>query len=370
MRFAWFTALIFFAGCAHRENQMDPAINFPNGEVTNVAFAEKGTCLITVNEFTFLNARREKCHTRLRCFRTSDWKITVDSGELSLNDFTLAACDGPVWTAQAKEFERHGRGSPNGGVVIYEIVAEKLRLKPTVVIKPHEGNLSPSAIAQSSAKPECVVHWHEYNKQKLPCAYVVDLGTGKKTVELEDFPTAPREEHFTKTVLEFARDGKHIVSCHPCRPFQLQVHAADTGKLTASMNLDSPATALKYSPNGKMLAALCLDGTVLILATDLSKSVESLKVEKHQNGYQSPQSVVFPNNETLAVINGSNKIEFFDTKNWKSIRTVSVIRNQVNCIASSPNGELVAAGLGRYCTYPTQVRVYEVKSGKLVAELD
>ncbi len=371
MKYLWIPLVAILVGCADRENQVRLATNLPNGAVTHVAFAEKANSLIAVNEFTFLSKDKEKCHTRLRRFRTSDWKMVVDSGELSLIHFTLAASDGPDWAAQAQEFYRLADGNPMGDAVMYKIDPGALRLTPTGA---NLGDFWPSAITQPSAKPLCAVHWKRYGeRQPSPPAFVFDLEAGKTTIELEDFPTiGKREEYFTKTVLEFTPDGKQIVSCHPCKPYQIRLHAADTGKLSASMKLDSPATALKYSPNGKLLAALCFDGTVVILAPDLSKSVHNLRVEKQKEGggYQSPLSMVFPDNESLAVISDSRKIELFGTNDWKPIRTLSVEKNQINCLASSPDGKLIVAGLGRQNMYPTKVHVYEVKTGKLVAELD
>jgi hypothetical protein len=371
MKCAWVLLVIPAVGCSESDKPLD-AVKFPNGEVTHVAFAEKGKSLVAVNEFAFLNSHREKCHTRLRRFSTSDWKIAVDSGELSLVDFTLGASDGPAWTAQANDFDRMAGGNPILKPAFYKLDPATLEYK--AADKLDRGVYWPSAIAQPNAKkPICGVHWKNYGeRQPTPPAFIFDVDQGKKTVELEDFPTAKREEYFTRTVLEFTPDGKQIVSCHPCKPYQLQLHASDTGKLVASMKLEAPATALKFLPSGEMLAALCLDGTVLIFAKDLSKSVHTLKVEKREDtiGFRSPHSVVFPDNENMAVISGPSKIEFFDTKDWKSFRTITVEKNQVNCIASSPDGKLVAAGLGRYCTYPTKVRVYEVKTGNLVTEID
>jgi hypothetical protein len=376
MKYLWILMINTLIGCAGCENRPDPAATFPHGAVTHVAFAEIGKSLVVVNEFSSDSGRRERCHTRLRRFSTSDWKMTADSGELSLINFNLAAADKPVWAAQAQEFDRHGRGNPRGGVAIYKVDAKSLRLDPADT-RPRGTSLGSIPLAQSNTKPLCAVLWNRkagtsMSKEPPATAFVFDLEAGKITVELEDFPTTGIWEPFAKTIFEFTPDGKQIVSCSPTKPFQIQLHAAETGKLVASTKLDSPATALKYSPNGKTLAALCRDGTVLILATDLSKSVHSLKVAKHRDGWgsQSPQSMVFPSNEILAVVSASQNIEFFETKEWKSVNTITVEKNQVNCIASSPDGKLIAAGLGRQLVYPTKVHVYEIKAGKLIAELD
>jgi hypothetical protein len=130
MKYLWIQLMATLVGCAGCENRPDPAVTFPNGEVTAVAFAQKGQGLVAVNEFDEAGGRREKTHTRLRRFNTSDWKITADSGDLSLADFTLAACEGTVWAAEAQEFFRQGNGNPMGDSVMYKIDPKALRLTP------------------------------------------------------------------------------------------------------------------------------------------------------------------------------------------------------------------------------------------------
>ena len=59
--------------------------------------------------------------------------MVVDSGELSLIHFTLAASDGPDWAAQAQEFYRLADGNPMGDAVMYKIDPGAFRLTPMVV---------------------------------------------------------------------------------------------------------------------------------------------------------------------------------------------------------------------------------------------
>ena len=101
-----------------------------------------------------------------------------------------------------------------------------------------------------------------------------------------------------------------------------------------------------------------------------------------------PDGVAFAGNEHLAVVSGSttvgkrnlndrlgvlrssSKVELFDTKKWKTIRTFPAEDNQINCVAGSPDGKLLAVGCGRTNFLPGKIRVFEVQTGKLVKELD
>jgi WD40 repeat protein len=186
-----------------------------------------------------------------------------------------------------------------------------------------------------------------------------------------------------KTVLAFTPDGTHIVSCVPCRPFRLQLHAAGTGKLVKAIKLDSPAGALTFSPDGKLLAVHCWDGEVLILAPDLAKHIHALKVQqppKHVARMPVGGGVAFAGNGHLAVVSGSLQVELFDTSEWKQVRTFGrqkdekingvVADHVINSIAASPDGRWLAAGYGRTNNAPGKIRVFEVRTGNTVVELD
>ncbi len=101
-----------------------------------------------------------------------------------------------------------------------------------------------------------------------------------------------------------------------------------------------------------------------------------------------PDGVAFAGNEHLAIVSGSttvgarhknerpgvlassSKVELFDTKEWKTIRTFNAEDNQINCVAGSSDGKLLAVGYGRTNLWPSKIRVFEVSTGKLVKELD
>lgn len=78
-------------------------------------------------------------------------------------------------------------------------------------------------------------------------------------------------------------------------------------------------------------------------------------------------------NDYLAVVATYMHIRVFDTKDWKSVHTFASGKNEVNrvnCVAATRDGRLVAAGYGDTGLYPGQVRVFDVATGKVVAEFD
>ena len=285
MKKLWVSVLFLCVGCASTANDPDDDENLKSGEVRQLAFTGTGNNLVVGSEFRF-HGGREKCHCRLRSFSTADWKLSADTGELDVSDLDVAASAGDRWTAQARILNRIGRGNPyTRGFLFLTFNPATLERKDFDLV-PQGHNDHPrkqSAIACAGEQPLCVVHLGEFVPAglRLPPAFVFDLKAGKKTVELQDFPVGlpSQDDYFVRTLLEFTPDGKHIASSHPCTPYQIQLHAADTGKLVNSMKLKSAVGAIQFSPNGKLLAAVCRDGAVLILQPDLSKQIRALQVQ-------------------------------------------------------------------------------------------
>lgn len=389
MKHCWMPLLFLGAGCAavqDGEGDEKRKEQLKSGAVTHLAFSGDGRHLVAVNE-------PNQAHCRLRTFSTADWKPTADTGKLFdarkqwLGELVLAPCTGKSWMFRAEiSHPRSGGGTANpwGGPAFYQFDPVTLERKPIDLIQQGRDNFGykPSALARAGAKPLCAVHLMPVGggRGDFP-AFVFDLRAGKKTVELQDFPIGPFDNYFMKTVLEFTPDDTHIVSCQPCRPFQLQLHAADTGKLVKALELDSPVGALQFSPDGKLLAAHCWDGTVLLLAPDLSKQIHALKVQQHiERLGRMRGGVAFAGNGHLAVVTGSLQVELFETQGWKAIRsfgrqkdeTINLMKidHVINSIAASPDGRWLAAGYGLTGNSPGKIRVFEVRTGITVVERD
>jgi WD40 repeat protein len=228
-------------------------------------------------------------------------------------------------------------------------------------------------LACAPEKPICVFWLFPFGgRGDRPPPFVFDLKAGKKTVDLQDYPTgkaAPGD--FIGPALEFTPDGKQIASFQPSTPYHLQLHDADTGKLVKALKIESAVGVIRFSPNGKLLAAICQDGTLLILQPDLSGQIFSTQVERFAfekyGGF--PRAIAFVGDGHLAVLASYSTIELFDTKEWKSIRTFAEKTDRVNCVAASPDGKLLAAGFGLTGRSPGFVRIWNTENGELVKEL-
>ncbi|MBI2807396.1 MAG: hypothetical protein HYX68_20635 [Planctomycetes bacterium] len=91
-------------------------------------------------------------------------------------------------------------------------------------------------------------------------------------------------------------------------------------------------------------------------------------------GYQ-PSMVAFtPDSKKIAVQGKPGDIELFSIQAQKKQRTFDKNAEGANCCCFSPDGNWIAIGGGGQPRNgkmsPGRVRVFEVKTGKVVAELD
>ncbi len=346
-----------------------------SGEVKQLAFTRDGKYLVGTNEFKYFIGHRRECHGRLRAWDTANWKLVGDTGELSQVGLYFVASNTDTWFAQGKRFHRFGTGSSNplGEPVFCKFNPVTMERKQIDVINQvaDNQNFLPWAMACASDRSLCAYKLDGSGEPTPP--FVVDLRTWKRTVDLQEFSACPKalDADNAVPVFEFSPNGKNIASFKACMPYQMQLHNADTGKLVKSSKLRSPVGAIQFSPDGKLLAAVCLDGTLLIFQPDLSKQIfskqfENFSFEKY-GGF--PRPIAFVGDGNLAVIASDTRIELLDTKEWKSVRTFDCGKTRVNCVASSPDGKLLAAGFGVTAQSPGFLRVYDKETGKRVVDL-
>jgi hypothetical protein len=372
VRYQLLGALLFCAstGCGDAD--------LKSGEITQMAFTTDRKSLIVVNEFKFFaGSTREKCHGRLRRFSTTNWDREADTQEIDATDLRIDGFGSKTWILQARALNRIGGGNPfTRGPQFYKLDPETLHRDELDVFQLGPEKIRyflPSAVAFANDGRTLAVHVKRVGAKVgwLP-PVIYDITAGKKKAELESFPSndhQPPQQGVMQTVLKFSPDSTQIVSCHPCRPYQLQCHEVESGKLLKSLPTKSPVGALSFSPDGKILAALCWDGQVLIVEPDLSKTLNTLHVE----GYQVfPGEIAFVGNDRLAVVSAYRQIILYDTKDWKQARVFEgelAENNRVNCLAATRDGKYLAAGHGVSGHAPGFVRIWEVASGKIVKEL-
>ena len=234
-------------------------------------------------------------------------------------------------------------------------------------------------IAFSSLRPRNDAHAPVISDLVTP--FIYDLKTGKKTVELEEFP----KEQLSFLHAEFTNDGKNTVAFFGRKDgcFQFLLHAADTGRLLKTLPVDSPVHAIALSPDGKKLAAFCAeDGLILDVESDLTKINNRIRVGTKRKvaetvlGYQ---RIAFVGNGFLAVLAArgfdidarmeGGEIKLYDTEEWKLRHTFEKKGSSTHCIAGSPDGRWLAAGFGIDGSVPGGVCIWETVTGKLTKEL-
>ena len=217
---------------------------------------------------------------------------------------------------------------------------------------------------------------HGGSSPDLHAPFVFDLKTGKKTIELQEFPKKISKRMFA----EFSSEGKHVLTYIDGN---FRLHAADTGKFLKTMPVDSQVYAMALSPDGKKLAAYCASGEILLVESDLSKKSIPLKVEANTEIGKSGislfrQRLAFVGNGHLALFAErgidafghmeGGEIKLYDIKEWKLRHTFEKKRTCSHCIAGSPDGNWLAAGFGIDGSVPGTVCIWEAHSGKLVKE--
>ncbi len=358
MRFPFIPILTFslpclIMGCGDSDLGSDQAIQ--------LAFTRDAKLLLVVNNHpaTALGGPAAVC-SRVRSFSRANWQLLADTGELDLNGPFLTFHSSDACILQGAKVFRKARGNPEGGLLFFIANPRTLEMKKFDPAdgKGDGGGLRTLAMAGNDHKLICI-YWYTTTGDVLP-PIVFDVKVGKKTVELQHFPIKGKRE--AATVMEFSPAGNYIVSCHGVKPFQIQLHAADTGKLVRSLPIDSPVGALRFSPDGKALAALCRDGKILFLEPDLTKKSIPIAVAANQS---TRECLAFVGNEYLALFTDTerSKIGLYDLQEWKLRHSFEKKGRWTNCLAGSPDGKLLAAGV------PGSVCIWEADSGKLVKEL-
>jgi WD40 repeat protein len=348
-------------------------MDLKRGSVHQLAFTSDSKQLLVLNSNPGHKVRREPTSSRLRLFSTADWKAIADTEEK--DDVTgpfIALSRGNTCVFICGEYFPRAFGTGYGNHLYHSVDLQTLKLKkfePTGMATLYPGG--PYLLG-------CTDNKLLFAPLLLDSAapFVFDLKTGKKTIELQDFPKKISKRMFG----EFSSDGKHVLTY---LDGNLRLHVADTGKLLKTTPVDSQVYAMAISQDGKQLAAYCASGEILLVKSDLSKKTIPLKVKankKINDAVVYLQSLAFAGNGYLALfaargfnIDGKmegGEIKLYDTKEWKLRHTFEKKGTNTQCIAGSPDGKWLAAGFGINGSVPGSVCIWEAKSGKLVKEFE
>jgi WD40 repeat protein len=174
----------------------------------------------------------------------------------------------------------------------------------------------------------------------------------------------------------FSPDGKALASATLFKP-SICLYEAASGRTLAEYDVAGigPAvTCLRFSPDGKQIAAGCPDGSVRILSADLTKQVQAVNVS---GGTYPVVAIAFgPKGDRLAVA-CSGGAYLVDVSSGKRLLHFAEFEYTLSAtsVAFSPDGKFVAVGHGRdfeaHRAMPSGfINIWDAATGRLLKKLE
>lgn len=159
----------------------------------------------------------------------------------------------------------------------------------------------------------------------------------------------------------FSPDGKKIVG----DGYNIKIWDVETGKIL--MNLKEHKNEIimstAYSPDGKYIASVLMNRKLKLWETATGNLLKQWSPHDHWIN-----AVIFTK-DSKSIITGSKDrtIKIWETETGKLLKTISGIKGEVRSLKASPNGKLLAAGIGSMdFKANNSASVWDLASGKLL----
>lgn len=120
--------------------------------------------------------------------------------------------------------------------------------------------------------------------------------------------------------------------------------------------------AIEFSPNGKVLAAAGVDGTVNLWKVPSGDQL----LELAGDGFPVSSLTISPDGERLAAASQSGTVMIWDTANGRKLRSFRSHKGEITSIVFSPDGRTIASA-GNYVD--SKIRIWRASSGVLLQTL-
>lgn len=187
----------------------------------------------------------------------------------------------------------------------------------------------------------------------------------------------------------FSPDSKTLASVTESKP-SIRLYGADNGKELANFELEvthpshvrlgehgyelvgDRSTCVCFSPEGKKIAVGVSDGSVRLLAADLSKQLRSLEVSREK---ERVVSLAYSAKSDLLAAATTIGVRLFEASSGKQIREWGKADLRVSAVALSPDGKLLAVGYGGKHNAKGELRggyvnIWDTATGRIVKKLD